>query len=362
MNEFRREPEDLIAEELDAVARVLRSGWWILGEEVAAFEKEWSATCAVRHTVGVASGLDALEIGLRAIGIGPGDEVITTPMTAFATLLGIMRVGARPVLADVDADTAILDLDSVSSCLSPKTRAVLVVHLYGQAAPLADFADFCRSAGIALVEDCAQAHGSRSAGVGVGTVGLVSGWSFYPTKNLGAIGDAGALTTNSAAISEKARRLRNYGQSVRYYHPEAGMNSRLDELQAAILRVRLRRLEAWIDLRRKVARAYAQRMRNDRIRALPLPADAAAHTHYLYVVTCERRDALAQFLRERGVETLVHYPVPVHHQEPCKGVRLAPGGLARAEGHARSCLSLPCHPHMTDDEVGGVIEAVNAFR
>jgi dTDP-4-amino-4,6-dideoxygalactose transaminase len=361
MNEFGREPEALVAEELRAVEAVLRSGWWILGEEVRAFEKEWGAACGARYAVGVASGLDALEIGLRAIGVGPGDEVVTTPVTAFATALAILRAGAQPVLADVDADTAMLDPESVRACFSKRTRAVVLVHLYGQAAPLRRFSALCAEAGVSLVEDCAQAHGARSEGTPVGTAGVVAGWSFYPTKNLGAVGDAGALTTDTEAMAEHARRLRNYGQSERYRHPEAGMNSRLDELQAALLRVRLRRLQDWISARRRVARAYAARINNERVHPLPMPKDAASHTHHLFVVKCDARDALAQFLKEKGVETLIHYPVPVHHQEAAKGMRLAPGGLPRAEAHARSCLSLPCHPHLTDEEIDRVVEAVNAF-
>lgn len=362
MNDFKREPEPLIQAELGAMERVLRSGWWVLGEEVRTFEKEWASKCGAAHAVGVASGLDALEISLRALRIGVGDEVITTPMTAFATVLGILRSGAQPVLADIDPDTGILDAESAKTCLSDRTRALMAVHLYGRAAPLDAFRELCADAGIALLEDCAQAHGARSGANPVGTVGAVSAWSFYPTKNLGAIGDAGALTTNSEEVASKARCLRNYGQSARYDHAEIGLNSRLDELQAAILRVRLECLDAWIHRRRKVAQQYADGMRNDAVRVLSLPQNPAAHVHHLFVVVCERRDELANHLRARGVETLIHYPVPVHHQEACRTFRLAPRGVPRAEAHARGCLSIPCHPHLTDDEICHVIEAVNAFR
>jgi dTDP-4-amino-4,6-dideoxygalactose transaminase len=361
MNDFKRDDEALVQRELAATERVLRSGWWILGPEVKAFEQEWADWSGNVHTVGVANGMDALEIGLRALGIGAGDEVITTPMTAFATVLSILRTGAEPVLADIDPDTAILDPDSVVRCLSPRTKAVMVVHLYGQAGPLEALSALCAEHGLHLVEDCAQAHGAKASGRPCGTWGAFGGWSFYPTKNLGCIGDGGALTTGSADLEAKARRLRNYGQSVRYHHPEVGLNSRLDELQAAILRERLAHLTRWTDRRRAVARAYADGIRHDAVRVLPLPSDPLRHVHHLFVVTSARRDALQVHLKDNGVESLLHYPVPAHLQEPCRNFRQDPQGLANAERHAAECLSLPMHPALTDDEVATVIGAVNSF-
>jgi len=361
MNDFKRDDEALIQRELAATERVLRSGWWILGPEVAAFEREWAEWSGNERSVGVANGMDALEIGLRALGIGPGDEVVTTPMTAFATVLAILRTGAEPVLADIDPDTAILDPESVVRCLSPRTKAVMVVHLYGQAGPVEALSALCADRGVHLVEDCAQAHGAKASGRPCGTWGAFGGWSFYPTKNLGCIGDGGALTTGSADLEASARRLRNYGQSVRYHHPEIGLNSRLDELQAAILRERLARLADWTGRRRAVARAYADEIRHPEVRILPLPADRERHVHHLFVVTCPRRDALQAHLKACGVESLFHYPVPVHHQEPCRAVRRDPRGLANAERHAAECLSLPLHPGLAEAEVAAVVDAVNAF-
>jgi len=361
MNDFKRDDEALLRQELSAVERVLRSGWWILGTEVKAFESEWAAWCGARHAAGVANGMDALEIGLRALGIGPGDEVITTPMTAFATVLSILRAGAEPVLADIDPDTAILSPESVLRCIGPRTRAVMVVHLYGQAGPVEELSEICASRGIHLVEDCAQAHGAKASGRACGTWGTFAGWSFYPTKNLGAVGDGGALTTESPELDEKVRRLRNYGQSVRYHHPEVGLNSRLDEIQAAILRERLRHLDAWTSRRRAIAHAFADGIRHPAVKVLPLPSDPSRHVHHLFVVTSDRREAIQAHLKARGVDSLFHYPIPVHHQEPCTNLRRDPSGLGHAETHARTCLSLPIHPMLEESEVEAVIAAVNSF-
>ncbi len=362
MNAFTREPDSLIHEQIASVERVLRSGWWVLGKEVEAFEKEWSEWSGCRHTVGVGNGMDALEIGLRAINIGSGDEVITTPMTAFATVCAIMRAGAVPVFADIDPHTAILSTESVRRCMNTNTKAVIVVHLYGQAAPLDEYVALCKENGLYLIEDCAQAHGAISGEWRVGTAGIFAGWSFYPTKNLGAIGDGGALSTESSVIAEKAKQLRNDGQSVRYHHPHLGLNSRLDELQAAILRIRLEKLVEWTSSRRRIAEQYTDEINNSHVRLLPLPPDEKAHVHHLFVIGSTCRDRLAEYLKENGIETLVHYPIPVHQQEPCKEFKRDPCGLANAERHARECLSIPCNPFLKDSEIRRIIDTINSFR
>ena len=359
MNAFGAEPAELVEQELQAVERVIRSGWWVLGGEVAEFEREWAKRVDAEHAVGVGNGMDAIEIGLRALNIGPGDEVITTPMTAFATVLAIVRAGAIPVLADIDADTAMLDPASVERCISPATKAVVLVHLYGQAGPVVELSALCHRHGIALIEDCAQAHGAKVEGRNVGTFGAFAAWSFYPTKNLGAVGDGGALTTSSSALAEHARVLRNYGQSVRYVHTELGMNSRLDELQAAILRVRLTYLDEWTNTRRAIAHRLAAGINHPDVRVLPLPASPERHVHHLFVVTTPRRAELMEHLVARDVECLSHYPIPVHLQGPTAGLRTDPAGLPVAEGHAETCLSLPCNPYMDDKAVQVVIDAVN---
>ena len=362
MNGFLREPETLRKQELQALERVLRSGWYILGKEVEAFETEWARAAGAAHAVGVGNGMDAIEIGLRALGIGPGEEVITTPMTAFASVLAIIRAGAQPVLADIDPSTALLSLESVRRCLSARTRAVLLVHLYGQVPDLQLWRKFCADAGVLLVEDCAQAHLASRAGVRAGAAGAVGAFSFYPTKNLGALGDGGALTTGDSGIAEKARVLRNYGQSARYHHPELGLNSRLDEIQAAILRVRLGVLEAFTDRKKAIARAYRQGIDNPRVALLAAPAQEASHVYHLFVVRCDERDRLAAHLKARDIETLIHYPIPVHQQAPCRDLPRDPQGLGAAERHGETCLSIPCHPQLTDAEVATVIQALNEFR
>jgi len=362
MNGFQREAPALRQRELAAVERVQRSGWYILGNEVREFENEWARAVGTAHAVGVGNGMDAIEIALRALGIGPGDEVITTPMTAFASVLAILRAGAAPVLADIDPATAQMSLASARRCLGPRTKAVLLVHLYGHALRLDQWRQFCDVAGLVLVEDCAQAHLARWDGTFAGAWGQVGAFSFYPTKNLGALGDGGALTTADAALAETARQLRNYGQSARYHHPLLGLNSRLDELHAAILRERLTVLEEYTARRRRIARAYRTGIANPALRLLAEPHEEANHVYHLFVLCCEQRDRLAEHLRARGVESLIHYPIPVHEQPPCTAMRRDPHGLAAAERHARSCISIPGNPQLTDDEVSSVIRALNEFR
>ncbi|MFA6970100.1 MAG: DegT/DnrJ/EryC1/StrS family aminotransferase [Gallionella sp.] len=362
MNDFKAEPEDLRVAELAALDRVLRSGWYVLGNEVAAFELAWAKRCGVEYAVGVGNGMDAIEIGLRALDIGEGDEVITTPMTAFATVLAILRAGAIPVLADIDPETALLDHASVERCISPKTKAVLLVHLYGQMREMELWTALCEKHGIALLEDCAQSHLAQWSGRIAGSFGSFGAYSFYPTKNLGAMGDAGALVSNNSVLAKRAAVLRNYGQSVRYHHTEIGLNSRLDELQAALLRVRLERLDGFTVRRREIARAYREGIANSQCKLLAKPIQAESHVYHLFVVSCEEREKLAQHLKSCGVETYVHYPVPVHMQAPCKELRCDPNGLSVAESHARVCLSIPCHPQMSDADVSTVIDAINAFK
>lgn len=361
MNDFRREAAPVKEAMAEAMARVAASGWYILGPEVEGFESEWAAYVEAKHCIGVANGMDALEIGLRALGIGPGDEVVTTGMTAFATVLAVMRTGAEPVFADIDPETAILDPRSVERCLSTRTKAVLVVHIYGQAAPLDVFDELCRTRGIHLVEDCAQAHGAKFQGRPVGSWGSFAAWSFYPTKNLGCMGDGGAITTNSAALADSARMLRNYGQSKRYEHPVAGLNSRLDELQAAILRARLRHLPEWTEARRAIARTLQATISNPRVRVLRASSDRGAHVHHLFVLTCDERTAFKIHLEKCGVESLIHYPIPGHQQIPGAGFRSDPHGLPNTGIHAANCLSIPVHPHLHPQELSSITQAVNGF-
>lgn len=362
MNDFRAEPPALREAMLDAVRRVLGSGWYVLGPEVEAFEQEWASVCGLPYAVGVGNGMDAIEIALRALDIGPGDEVITTSMTAFATVLAVLRAGATPVLADIAPDTALLGPESVARCVTGRTRVVLLVHLYGQVRGMDAWASFCAAHGIALIEDCAQAHLATSRDRVAGSFGAAGAYSFYPTKNLGAAGDAGMLVTRNETLARRARHLRNYGQTVRYHHPEVGLNSRLDEIHAAILLERLRWLPAFTARRRQLAGAYRSEIRSPYVHQLVEPDEPSSHVYHLYVITCDHRDALQAHLQRHGVQTLIHYPIPVHWQKPCLALNRDPTGLTHSERHAATCLSLPCYPWMSDADLEQVVAAVNSFR
>jgi dTDP-4-amino-4,6-dideoxygalactose transaminase len=362
MNDFKAEPPELREAMLNATRRVLESGWYVLGNEVLNFEKQWAQACGVEHGVGVGNGMDAIEIILRGLDIGSGDEVITTPMTAFASVLAILRAGATPVLADIELDSGVVSLESVRRCLSPKTKAVALVHLYGQIRSMDSWVDFCWEKGIYLIEDCAQAHLASLQGKVAGSFGVAGAYSFYPTKNLGAPGDAGMLVTRDAKLVKRAACLRNYGQSLRYHHPELGMNSRLDELQAAILAERLKWLPQFTERRRYIAEAYRAGINNPLVTQLAEPEERAAHVYHLFVVKCLQRENLQAHLQVRDIQALIHYPVPVHWQAPCKALKRDLHGLGMSEKYAAQCLSIPCHPQMTDQDVFQVIDAVNSFK
>ncbi len=361
MNDFKAEPAELREAMLCSVARTIDSGWYVLGKAVETFEAEWAAICGVEHGIGVGNGMDAIELALRALDIGAGDEVITTSMTAFATVLAIIRAGATPVLADIDPNTALLSMASVHRCISKKTKAVILVHLYGQIRDMDKWSVFCAEHRIFLIEDCAQAHLASWGGGCAGSHGIAGAYSFYPTKNLGALGDGGMLVTKSSLLKKRVASLRNYGQSERYHHPLFGMNSRLDEIQAAILSERLEWLNEFTRRRRTIVAMYSDKIHNPRVKELVMPQEVDAHVHHLYCITCDGRDELQAFLWEREIQSLIHYPVPVHHQEPCLSIRRDPEGLTNSEAHASTCLSLPCHPQMTDADVEHVAESVNAW-
>ena len=362
MNNFQAKPEKLLNQEIEAAKEVIRSGWYVLGEKVRNFEKNWAKKCGVSFSIGVGNGMDAIEIGLRSLNIGSGDEVITTPMTAFATVLAIIRTGAIPVLADIDPETALLDLNSVKRCLSSKTKALLLVHLYGQIRNMDKWVSLCKEANIYLLEDCAQAHSASWKNRVAGSFGTWGAYSFYPTKNLGTIGDGGALITDLEEVANLAKVLRNYGQTKRYYHEKTGLNSRLDELHAGILSVRLQWLERFNLRRKQIAKNYLNQIVNPCVRHLAPPPDIENHVYHLFVILCKQRDQLIEFLHNRNIQSVIHYPVPVHHQSPCKKIPCDPKGLVNTENHAKQCLSIPCNPQMSDEEVQTVINVVNEFE
>ena len=362
MNDFKAEPPEIREAMLQATSRVLESGRYVLGNEVKHLEEQWAKACGVDFGIGVGNGMDAIEIALNALGIGSEDEVISTSMTAFATILAIIRSGAKPVLADIDSETALLSIESVRRCLTAKTKAVVLVHLYGQLRQMDEWVIFCEENNIMLIEDCAQAHQATSKGKVAGNFGQAGAYSFYPTKNLGAVGDAGMLVTNNSTLAEKARLLRNYGQSERYLHPVTGMNSRLDEIQAAMLSERMNWFTEFTKRRRQIAGSYHSKLDNPLVKHLIKPEQPSAHVYHLFVITCLQRDALQAHLLKKGVQALIHYPVPVHQQKPCSEIVRDPNGLNNSEKHASMCLSLPCHPQMSNTDIECVIESVNSFQ
>jgi dTDP-4-amino-4,6-dideoxygalactose transaminase len=362
MNDFVAEPEELRRAQLAAIERVFASGAFILGREVEQFEQAWAAFCGTNCCVGVGNGTEAIELGLRAIDIGPGDEVITTPMSALATVLAIIHAGATPVLADIDPTTALLDPIAVERRLSPKTKAVLLVHLYGRVPDMKRWIELCRQAKIHLLEDCAQAHGASWDGQRAGSFGTWGAFSYYPTKNLGAKGDAGALVTNSEQIAARVKALRNCGTSNRCEVAEPALNSRLDELQAAILSVRMNWLERFNARRQEIARTYLEEIVNMRVEVLSAPIHPENHVYHLFVIRSAERNRLAEFLDDKGVQTLIHYAIPAHRHGLRDFITHAPAELGNADSHARQCLSIPCHPQLRDDEVVQVIAAINQFR
>jgi dTDP-4-amino-4,6-dideoxygalactose transaminase len=340
-----------------AIDRVVASGWFVLGPEVSAFEEEFAAACGAAHAVGVGTGTDAIALILRGLGIGPGDEVITTPLSAAYTALAVMAVGARPVFADIDPERLTLNAAAVESACTPRTRAILPVHLYGQPADMDALLRVASQHGLALVEDACQAHLATANGRAVGTIGTAGAFSFYPTKNLGALGDGGAIVTNDAALSARLKRLRNGGQTDRYHHVEFGVNSRLDELQAAILRARLPFLSQWTEQRRHLAARYRAALAGAPIRLLR--EFDPGHVYHLFVVRLAQREKVQQHLLREGVETLVHYPVPIPRQ-----AALASQDPAHCPEADRACdevLSLPMHPGLRVEDVEMVARHLTAF-
>lgn len=343
--------------EIDAaIHRVLDSGWYILGPEVEAFEAEWAAWCQASHAVGLANGLDALILALRALEIGPGDEVIVPSNTYIATWLAVSAVGARPVPVEPDPATHNIDPARIEAAITPQTRALLPVHLYGQPADLDPILALAKTHGLAVVEDAAQAHGARYKGKRVGGHGDVVCWSFYPGKNLGALGDGGAITTNRADLADRIQVLRNYGSRVKYVNEVQGVNSRLDPIQAAVLRAKLPHLQAWTERRQSIAAAYtAQLVGSDLV--LPHVPDWAQPAWHLYVVRTTQRDALQSRLATAKVGTLIHYPIPPHMQAAYAELGLEPDALPLARQLANEVLSLPIGPQMEAEDLRKVIAA-----
>jgi dTDP-4-amino-4,6-dideoxygalactose transaminase len=344
-----------------AFSRVMESGWFVLGDELRAFEAEFAAYCGARHCVGVGNGLDALHLILRAMKIGEGDEVIVPSNTYIATWLAVSYTGATPIPVEPDARTFNLDPSRLEDAITSHTRAIMSVHLYGQCADMDAIMEIGSRYGLKIIEDAAQAQGARYKGRRAGALADAAGFSFYPGKNLGAAGDAGAVVTDDDALAEEVRLLRSYGSRVKYYHEARGVNSRLDDLQAAILRVKLTRLEEWNERRRRVAQLYLQMLEGAPDLALPRVPEYADPVWHLFVVRHPRRDALQRHLAERGVGTLIHYPLPSHLQKAYADLGYARGRLPIAEEMADDVLSLPIGPHLSDAEAEYVVAQVSSF-
>ena len=340
-----------------AVARVIDSGWFVLGPEVTAFEAEFAAACGAGHAVGVNTGTDALALALRALGVGPGDEVITSPLSAAYSALAIDMSGARPVFADIDPERLTLDPEAVEAAITPRTRVLMPVHLYGQPADLDRLGAIAARHGLAVVEDACQAHLATHRGAPLGRGSAAVAYSFYPTKNLGALGDGGAVTTDDAALAARVKRLRNGGQTSRYHHDERGVNSRLDELQAAVLRAKLPRLAARTAVRRRLAAAYRAALRNAAVH-VPREVDAG-HVYHLFPVLVDQRDRFQEHMRAAGIETLIHYPVPIPRQPAAAGWN--PATCPRADRACASVVSLPLYPSLSAAALADVTAAVTAF-
>ena len=341
-----------------AIARVVERGWFVLGPELEAFEQAFARASGAAHAIGVGTGTDALALTLRALGIGPGDEVITSPMSAAFSALAVMMAGATPVFADLDPRRLNLDPRAAEAAITPRTAAIMPVHLYGQPADMPAFKDLAQRHGLALVEDACQAHLAMSAGRPVGTFGAAGAFSFYPTKNLGALGDGGAVTTDDAQLAGRLKRLRNGGQAGKYEHVEFGVNSRLDELQAAILRARLARLPAWTDARRALAAVYRPALSGARV-TVPPECDPG-HVYHLFPILTADRDGFQRHMAARGIGTLVHFPVSIPRQPAFAHLTSAPCPIA--ERVAREICSLPFHPHLSREDAALVAAAVHAWQ
>jgi dTDP-4-amino-4,6-dideoxygalactose transaminase len=354
-----RQHQAMLPALLEASERVLRRGWFVRGPEGEAFEQEVSATLDGRPCLGVNSGTDAITLGLLAAGIGPGDEVITVSLTATPTVMAILLAGATPKLVEIDPLRYTIDPAACEAAITPRTKAVIVVHLYGQSADLGAMRRLCDARGLLLFEDCAQAQGARYQGRPVGTVGDLAAFSFYPTKTLGAAGDGGLLSARDSSLVEQARYIANCGMRRKYEFVTRGMNSRLDEMQAAILRAKLHQLDAWNASRRNIAAQYRAALHECPGLLLPREFPEGEHVYHLFVVQHPRRDELTKNLAQRGVETLVHYPQAIHQQTPYQ--HLAPqGSLPHSERAAARVLSLPLYPELTKDEIAQVIASVRA--
>lgn len=355
--DLRAQYRSLASEVEQAISAVLERGDYILGQEVTLFEEEFAAYCEAEYAVGVDSGTSALDLALRAFDIGPGDEVITVANTFIATAFAISYTGARPVLVDVDPETYMIDVSLVERAITDRTRAIIPVHLYGHPADMDPIMEIAGKYGLVVIEDACQAHGAKYKGKRVGSFAHAAAFSFYPAKNLGAYGDGGVVVTNDKRMAESLYMLRNYGQREKYHHMVQGFNHRLDTLQAAVLRVKLKHLDAWTAARRQHARLYGELLAHSPV-VSPVEADYAEAVYHLYVIRVEDRDGLRAYLQERGVATGIHYPLPIHLQPGYRDLGYNKGDFPVTEGYAEQILSLPMYAELTPASIEYVAEAI----
>ncbi len=359
---FEAMHNDLNAQLHESFDRVLSNNYFITGPELSAFEKEFAEYCGVKHAIGCGTGLDALYLVLKALGIGAGDEVIVPSNTFIATALAVSYAGATPVFVEPDMQSYNIDTNRIEEKINEKTKAIIAVHLYGRASDMDAICELAKKHDLYLLEDAAQAHGAQFKGKRVGGFGIAAGFSFYPGKNLGALGDGGAVVTNDDQLAEKVRMLRNYGSSRKYHHDYLGTNSRLDELQASFLRVKLTQLDKWNVERNRIADIYIKKINNPLIK-MPLPTDDDHYTvWHIFPVLCEQRDKLQAYLSEKGIGTLCHYPVPMHMQKAYASLGIAEGELPNAEKISSCELSIPLYYGLSDEEIEYIVEAINSFK
>ncbi|HEY8823797.1 MAG TPA: DegT/DnrJ/EryC1/StrS family aminotransferase [Candidatus Limnocylindria bacterium] len=347
-----------------AIDEVLESMQLTIGPNVKAFDQEFASYIGAKHSIGVGSGTDALQLAIRACGVSGGDEVITVSHTFFATVEAILYANARPILVEIDEKTMLIDPAAVAAAITPRTKAIIPVHLYGRTVDLKPLRQIAQDRNITIIEDAAQAHGAfLDDGKRAGTGGRVNCFSFYCSKNLGAYGEAGSITTNDDRLAEELRALREHGQSTRYYHPVVGYNARLDEIQAAILRIKLRKLEQWNARRRELARMYDERLKNTGVVAPEIPSDIRRHVFYTYTIRVPggRRDDLRKYLGDRGIGTQIHYPVPIHLQQSAEFLGYRKGDMPVTERVASEVLSLPMFAELTDEQLERVADSVRSF-
>ena len=366
--DLRAQTAELKSQLLEGFGRILDKNAYCLGPEVEAFERDFAAYCGAAHAIGVNSGTSALHLALLALGVGPGDEVVTTPFTFVATAWAISYCGAKPVFADIQPETFLLDPRAVEQAITPRTKALLPVHLYGQPADMSEFQELARRKGLPLLEDSAQAHGALYKGKRTGSLGTLAAFSFYPSKNLGACGEGGMVLTQDAALAAKVRALRDHSSTRRYYHDCIGFNNRMEGLQGLVLRTKLPHLDQWNARRQALARLYdalladaRQECRGTGGLVLPRVASERTHVYHLYCLRHPRRDALADYLKGQGIGSAMHYPVPVHMQQAYAQLQLRPGSFPHAEQAARECLSLPMYPELAAEDAKSVAQAVLAW-